>query len=344
MGSETTRKAMRISRSFRTHTVVGLLVGIVLTACYSVLLRKRPLDQQNITDGDPVYVRFPSVQPDPLDLSKFSNCTRRPSLEPKPKEEWAHAIWIGTPNYSLSESIHKDLINQLTGLANGGKSFYASTKQLRHCIGTTETATCSVSNAPPENDLFHSKYMLVLRNPKSLLPFAANSKGNLYHGYTGQTPIEQWRNIRDTWMEKMMSDWVSDIKDWMKTNYEIGLYIVYEDLFDIQKGPNIVKEIANVLKEGGFEVVDDDDFPCVWYNSIGEEKIQQYHKNKYDFDEYIPGFTEEQQELMTSSINEFIDEVRDNDIKLESILTRYVNNIRTETIIDKKWENKTSSE
>ncbi len=351
MGSETTDKAMRIWRSFRTKAIAGVLFGVVMAACYKVL-HEQPI-VQNTTEKDavnPVYVKLPLIEPDPdsdpLDLSEFSNCTRKPPMEhPRPKEEWSKTMYLAAPNFALSDSAHKDLINQLTGLAHGGKSFYASSNQVRHCVGTTETATCSIGTVGPKNnDAFSSKYMFVIRNPKSLFPFAANSKGILYHGLTGQTPIEEWRLLRDTYLTKMMGEWVSDIKDWMKADYEIGLYIVYEDLLDIQNGPNVVRQIANLLKEGGFSVVDDDHIPCVWYTSIGEKKIQHYHKYKYDFGEYIPGFTNDQKELMISSLNDFIDEIKDGDKDLASILTRYVNNISTGTVIDEKWKNKTSLE
>ena len=82
------------------------------------------------------------------------------------------------------------------------------------------------------------------------------------------------------------------------SNYDVGLYIVYEDLMDENKGPDVLRRIATITREAGFTItIEDEDISCAWYNSLGEERVEQYRKNKYDYNDYVPGFTKEQQEI-----------------------------------------------
>jgi hypothetical protein len=113
---------------------------------------------------------------------------------------------------------------------------------------------------------------------------------------------------------------------------------------DVEKGPDVLRQIAKVLKEAGFDVVEDEHIPCVWYNSLGVERIKQFHERKYEFDEYIPGFTKEQKELMISKLDSFITEFGGSDEELKHILQGYHDGIRDYTIIDRKWLNQTDTQ
>jgi hypothetical protein len=56
--------------------------------------------------------------------------------------------------------------------------------------------------------------------------------------------------------------------------------------------------------------------------------------------EYVPGYTQMQQDLLFHEVDSFITEVAD-DNKIVSILKEYYEDIETNTPIDKTWENKT---
>ncbi len=265
-----------------------------------------------------------------LDSISSSNCEEKAFLAEKPKNKWRKPLWFATPHHTLPDKMDRNIVNQLTLLQAGGKSFYFSSPgTLRHCAGNTETATCSVSNAPAPKfkDSFYNKYFMIVRNPMTLLPYSANKKAILYSGLKGQMPIDQWRKIRKEWFGKMMSEWVGAFTDWMNAGYEVGLYIVYEDLMDGQKGPKVLKEMANVLNEAGFSTVDDKDLPCVWYNGIGAEHIREYHKNsQYEFGDYTPGFSNEEQKLMLEKLEALMADVEEN-APLVTVLKRYIKEI-----------------
>ncbi len=117
----------------------------------------------------------------------------------------------------------------------------------------------------------------------------------------------------------MMENYRTLLMDWREhENYNVGMYVVYEDLMDVTKGPNVLRDIGYFIKDAGFDVtlsLDDGDrngdrngdnsntnengndnnvhdhLQFAWYNSIGGERIEQYRTNNYDYNDYVPGFT-----------------------------------------------------
>ena len=84
---------------------------------------------------------------------------------------------------------------------------------------------------------------MVIRNPiRTVLPYSANIKYIKYHGLVGQMTIEKWKEIRAKRLETMMDEWLNQIGDWRKSsNFELGLYIVFEDfLMNPMKGLDVL--------------------------------------------------------------------------------------------------------
>ena len=285
-----------------------------------------------------------TIQKDNVPFNKVFNkdminqCKTLPTSDPKPKDQWtSKSIWFAMLHHTLSDSTHRELINQITGLSNGGKSFYISMKGLlRHCIGNTETATCSTGDLPKDKnrDLFYDKYMMFIRNPKTVFPSSANVKNEKYHDLKGQMSKESWRETRNEWLDGMMDGWVQKIREWRETDYKEGLYVVYEDLMDLDQGPEVVRAIARLLKEAGFEIADDQNMPCIWLKAIGVESIEQFYENGYDYGDYVPGYTKEQQEMMLKKLKSLMEEVGDSNMQLKSILQRYYDDIENNIIIE----------
>ena len=272
-----------------------------------------------------------------LDLSSFESCTRKATHPPRPKQEWRKPLWFIQANHVMPSGIDKNIINQLTQLQGGGKSFYASRKgKLRHCVGTDETATCFVSGVPTYKDSFYKKTLMLVRNPATLFPFSMNMKGILYHGLEGQTPIEDWRKSRDEWFDKSLNSTINELKSYTDFEYEVGLYIAYEDLMDVVKGPKVLKEISKVLNEAGFETVEDSHLPCVWYDAVGADNIMNYHKNSnYEYSDYKPGYTKEQQKTMLEKLEAFIKDIdAETNEPLVEIIQRYHNDIKDNLTLD----------
>ena len=295
------------------------------------------------------------------DYSQSEAAATTATIDPNtiPEEKWSKPIWFKFLHHSFPDEAHKNLINNLTNLNAGGKNFYVSASNLKHCKGTTQTVTCATGEnviSPRFKGVFHDKYIMIIRNPMSAMPSTANHKDIKYHNLIGQMKIDNWRNTRDVWIDKMMNDWVEQIVDWRKNeDYDAGLYVVYEDLMDAVRGPSVVREIAKVIQGAGFDTVaigdgdknndNDDDIPCIWLNSLGQDSLELYQKNQYDFDGYIPGFTKEQQGLMLSKLDALMKEVGEGekDSKLMDTLKRYYDEVRDNIVIDVKWSNQTEA-
>jgi len=277
-----------------------------------------------------------------LNLTGFRNCTVS-FQPPKAQNKWnTKPIWIPAYPTSLKESTHKSIINQLTGLGQGGKSYYASSKNLKKCFGPTETATCNnvhplvdMAGGPDKkSDKFYPNYIMAIRNPMAAIPAFVNEKQIKYHGGTGQMGEAQWRIMRDEHIEGLMKEWQSFFRAWKKdSSYKTGMYIVYEDLYDVDEGPKALKRLRNILHEAGFIVAPEVDIPCIWFNAIGEDELQQNHMVNYEYNDYIPGYTNAQKQLLLTALSTLVDEYKE-DKELTSILQRYSNTIKQHTRID----------
>lgn len=115
--------------------------------------------------------------------------------------------------------------------------------------------------------------------------------------------------------------------------YTVGMYVVYEHLFDPIKGPNTLQRLGALLKDAGFSTAPDDDIACIWYNTMGKDAIEAYHKRPYEYKDYIPGYTVAQRDIMFEKLN-MLSEKQADDADLVGILRDYQQDIRTRARID----------
>lgn len=185
-----------------------------------------------------------------------------------------------------------------------------------------------------------SVYMMPLRNPMTALPFAANHKQIMYHGQVGQMPSSMWQVLRDEYFDRMMEQWVRGITDWDDdTVYQRAIYIAFEDLMSPQRGPKVVKELSGELSRLGFPaLLLDNNTECVWYEIVGgQETLGPYYRNgQYQYDEYRPGYTDEQKKKMILTLNALV--LRRNFTssgeRIREILTDYIDDIQENMVID----------
>lgn len=359
MGSEAQDKfKKRLIQRFKI-----LLVGISICLILFLFVRFQfetsirgawdRFDGLSLDFGKTVFVRFEnpsesfpvsdySDNPEvPLNLSSFSNCSaiyRLRDIVPSPKEKWTtKPLFVPMMPHTISDAMHKHLINRLTRLPAGGKSFYSSKrKELRHCKGNTETATCTTHHPivrmnkgqPDSFSHFNENYIYMIRNPMFLFPASLNARDFHYRGIDGQTNIENWVDFRDKYLHDFMQQWKESLTTWKKSRYKLATYLTYEELMDVQRGPRALKRVAGILKDAGFYVIEDDDaVNCIWYDAIGSEQIRRHHTKHYDYDEYIPPYKIDQQELMLTELENFLNECIDDD-ELIKILHRYIVDIR----------------
>jgi len=346
MGSEAEKKSVYNSQRRRFKAVAYFLACIVIALVIVAIKRagmyfwtsKADLFAQ--TNGKRVKS---DEKREELNLTEFRKCNV--SFQPhKAQSVWnTKPIWIPAFPTSLKESTHKSIIKQMTGLDQGGKSYYASAKGgLRFCFGSTETATCSnvhpltdMAGGPDKkSDKFYSEYIMAIRNPMAAIPAMANEKQNKYHGGTGQMSEDAWRKLRDEWFNNMIKAWVSFIQIWkMTSDYKAGMYLVYEELYDVDEGPKALGRLRGILHAAGFDVAPEVDVPCIWFKSIGEDDLQQNHKINYEYNDYIPGYTKVQKELLLAALSTLVHDYKE-DEELASILQRYSNTIMHAIRID----------
>lgn len=215
-------------------------------------------------------------------------------------KEWTtKPIWLNMYPDTINEKVHKRLINPLTGTKAGGKSYYASSKgTLRHCIGNTQTVTCS--NIHPrvpfregqldeklEKGVFYDKYIMMVRNPMFGLFVAYNAKAQKYSGLVGQALEEDWKKLRDEYFESMVDNWKDFFVTWRKTKYNVGMYLVYEDLFRYSTGPDTLQTLGTFLRNAGFGVIigdgggdgGDDEILCLWHSIDPKNRMQERYSN-----------------------------------------------------------------
>ncbi len=264
-----------------------------------------------------------------LDLSPFMKCPSSSPVAP-PKEEWTtRPVWLTQFHHSMPHHLDEDLINPLTMTEDGAKDFYISRPGLHKCVGDTETVTCN--NIHPKlpadinqmyNDFFF-KYILFIRNPMTAIPSSHNSKLNKFHGLQGQVPEEDWGETRDGWVERMWIQWKRSILEWRESQYELGMYLVYEDLMDVRRGPKTLMKLAGLLQEAGFDVVEDEEaISCIWYNGIGRNRLETHKKMGQEYEDYIPGFRAAHKDFFIKELDKLLKEIRGDDA-LENILLRY---------------------
>jgi hypothetical protein len=198
-------------------------------------------------------------------------------------------------------------------------------------------------------DKFQAQIILPIRNPLSAVPAHYQQKAYMYHNAQGQVSINEWRSFRDEWFTKtVISDWKSVITTWknMKEYDGVGLYVPFEYVMDIDRGPTIVHDLASLLRNAGFSVVSTDDVPCVWYkvtkNHFQTAMMESPKRNistqillQYPFVmDYIPQYTAHQKEYLITELQSLMD-VYPNDTSLHQILNEYIQQIQQSTINDR---------
>eukprot|EP00588_Corethron_pennatum_P033398 CAMPEP_0194349246 /NCGR_PEP_ID=MMETSP0171-20130528/106976_1 /TAXON_ID=218684 /ORGANISM="Corethron pennatum, Strain L29A3" /LENGTH=368 /DNA_ID=CAMNT_0039116667 /DNA_START=471 /DNA_END=1577 /DNA_ORIENTATION=+ len=257
-------------------------------------------------------------------------------------------IWFAQFQETVSGRLHTELIRTLTGMNSGGKNFYASSSGLKHCINSNaprSTVTCAVLSTEETTrnssaDRFeNSIYIMPLRNPMTSLPFASNYKAIMYHGQVGQMPASNWQALRDDWFDNMIQKWIAGITVWDDSVYERAIYVSFEDLMSPLRGPGVLKELSGELSRLGFPtMLSEDDVECAWYGVVGgREALEPYHSNgQYEYEEYRPGYTEEQREKMVLALEDLVlkRDFKSSGERIKEILVDYIDDIRRNMMID----------
>jgi len=226
------------------------------------------------------------------------------------------------------------------------RSIFNSKKgQFSHCIATHyPTVACTVGMGLRRNNgNYDSKVILAIRNPKYAFPSFGTSKAQHYHGLVGQEDIASWRGSRDMWFEQNMNEWVTVINSYQESKeYEIAYYFNYDSWVKVDTGPQMMQELADLLKSRGFNVAPDKDIPCLWYQSVGKDVIEHYIDYKFNYIDYVPMYTEKQQQfmlkLLSSLIVKYGPDSEAPDDKLVGILKEYYEDIRVDTRIEEEGD------
>lgn len=167
----------------------------------------------------------------------------------------------------------------------------------------------------------------------TVLPAGYNAKAAKYSGVVGQLPREEWRKVRDEWFDGMLESWEKLIVTWKATKYSVGMYLVYEDLLDIHAAMETMKNMMLFLIKEGFQVVPDEELDCIWFKAVGKDNLERFYKRRYEYDDYIPGFTMEQKDKMIKVLTRMKQQFKD-DMELVQISERYIDEIKNNIKID----------
>lgn len=288
---------------------------------------------------------------DKVTLSAFEGCTVTEIL---PLDQVPANIPFWVPSYPGSDnSVVAALVTSLTGTMTAAKSYYASSPGLKKCFSSSSlTVTCEqihpiVSIGPPperQSHKFQKQILLPIRNPMSAIPEHFQGKAVRYHGVQGQVQIDDWRHFRDQWLEPNAIDgWKSIITTWKNmTEYDgVGLYLPYEHLMDVKKGPELVSKLAAVIRGAGFPVAPESDVACVWYRAVRHHLLAKTKFYEYA-DDYIPRYTSPQMDYMAGELTQ-LQNLYPNDAALVAILKEYVTEIELTAATDQPWENRTTN-
>jgi hypothetical protein len=315
--------------------------------------------------------------------AKYQNCTVSfvPPPPRKSPSEWRKPLWVtsypasGSASPTKKGDLTKQLIDAITGLKAGTKNYHMSIKggKLRRCYGMSETAACTQGHPTvpvgPESQTanFQSAVIFSIRNFATAFPAGFTDKNMAYHGGTGQPPEEQWRKVRDQYMESSLQEsWIQQIQWWRKNAnavnyYRIALYLPFEWLLSPIKGPPLVQELANLYQQqAGYDVVAPPvDIPCIWYQMAHKEwkrQDQLLQNQNQQHPSYTPGYTPEQRDFIEQEFDKLIGELEESTYKssnkknnksdqfLLELLRDYKAEIRSRIPLDRpSTKNRTSS-
>lgn len=332
MGSDAIAKRRSNGRSSKKLIVYGSMILVALGFFFM---------SQDENPMQTILFEMPSFFHD----DEFS-CSKmlRKSSAIKPKhhknDDSIRPIFFNTFPATFPHETSQQLISLLTNQPHGMKSYYVSRKgKLKYCIGETLTAICE--NVHPIIEMhdvdkwyqgqdFYGKYIVALRNPLHAFPALVYDKLKKYHDLEGHMPETSWIKNRDDFLEvAFWKDWKSIINAWRQTKFHLGMYLVYEDIFSEQRGPQTLKKLALFLQQAGFEIpvlrskitgTIDEKMQCLW----SKLEIPSGGAHDYSDWDYKPGYTNDQLSFLTKSMGEFISEINEvDDIVLEDILQRY---------------------
>jgi hypothetical protein len=355
---------MTLQRKKRWSMLWLSIAAFLLLLLLVIASIRQERNEIEITTSPDVYMKTAETIP-PIQLPDMEGCSvgtavvADSSLSNNNKPFWV-------PSYPASDnSLFAALVIALTGdVGSNAKSYYASSPTLKKCFtrkGYTMTITCQqlhpiVGIGPlPEKqvDKFQPLVIMPIRNPLTCVPEHYQLKAVMYHGETAQVSVDSWRSYRDEWLEKgIISGWKSVVTTWkdMVEYQGIGLYVPFEHVLDVHRGPIVVDQLATILRNAGFPVVPSADVSCVWYR-VTKKHIQaaidrstttgmtEQQLLRYPFaTEYVPGYTVLQKEYMISELKQ-LQTMYPNDTVLVSILDDYIHETQSTKINDQSSNN-----
>jgi len=335
---------------------------------YPFLVDAKALDSLG-TPSDEVISK-PTLPEFPV-ISKLEGCkvSYKPNNPPRTIDsEWRTKFWIpsfpgsGASNPTKKGDIVKAIIeglfsgetaNDREGHFHPIKDYHMSIgkKKLKRCKGISETVGCTCShpqtkvNPELQTSEFRPGAILSIRNPATAIPMFFTYKNIAYHKGTKQVPEEEWRNMRDSFFDGTLNDWMNVIEFWRGTSssyYSTAIYVPFEDLVttDPSKGSAKIRELSDTISGrnsrdiGGdgnhFETTSSEqDYECLWYQTAKKE----WEREQQIIGDYIPAYTQLQKDKMIRYLNSFADNIekddttKDQDDALVSLLRRYANQI-----------------
>lgn len=306
----------------------------------------------------------------PDDLSIWDNCEINALCQrrgrAKDESEKPKPVWLSGYPASGDEILRPFMIDTLFDQGAAAKNFY--TKKCPIPSNDAVTATCSqihpitglnpLPNDPVRAVKFNKNVILLLRNPAIVAAAHYQYKANQYHHVKGQVPIEDWRKFRDAVTETGDSlKWWLDVLDTWRSYapqpLNISLYVQYEKLFHFKYGPKILQQLIQTFEQAGFAnynlpIIDDTNssdtdsnrnktgiscLECIWYKSVRKERLIQYHQYKYEFSDYMPGYTKPQREFWIQQLQLLIEKY-ENDTALLPIMYEYLSDVKSNLQVD----------
>ena len=272
------------------------------------------------------------------DLSSFENCAIS-FVKPKHLNTSAKPLLFpSTSGFSFQFRQNTDyrsgfyyhtVIDLLTG---GLPSLrWGNSRTGQHCNARPgAVAACVNALMGVKKDQFDSRVLLGIRNPLTAFPANINERVHKYHDPTpGQVPENVWRRWRNNALDVTIDGWMDHIRNWGNmSHYYVETYVTYEHWLDPDRGPAVIQKIADTLRGAGFSVAPPEDFPCIWYHSIGDKYV--FDK---EFFKYVPGYTVEQRDSVLAKLQIFMEEMADNPVFLP-VLKEYYADIQDNTRID----------
>ena len=211
-----------------------------------------------------------------------------------------------------------------------------------------------------DNNYYHPSAILLIRNPRDAIPSYVNWRYENRHTdtierhHTQQASKEFWKIQRDTNFLKFISGWRQVLLWWVgfgirQTTYNVSLIIPYEQFVNENTGPTILLQLAEELRRANIPISiakesKDQYLACLWYSIVKAPKST----TKRVGHKYIPGYTQEQKQIMLQKVNDLITIFSSNStsttssssnnpprrMDLVTILTRYRDDIITNLPID----------